>query len=141
MKDKGFTLVELMVVLVIIVIISAIGFGGISLVQTNIKKSLWQGKVDMIEKNAIVYGEDNKNRLVSTCVVDGVTKNECMIVTVQYLLDTNYIKTDEEDAEHNPTIINESLPEDDANYYANNMNVFIYLENNIVYAKLDYQES
>lgn len=141
MKKKGFTLVELMVVLVIIVIISTIGFGGISLVQIKVKESLWQGKIDMIEKSAETYGDDNKNRLVSSCVIDGVTKNECMSVTVQHLIDTNYIKTDEEDANHNPVIINETLPEDDANYYANNMNVFIYLENDIVYAKLDYQES
>lgn len=138
MKNKGFTLVELMVVLVIIVIVSTIGFGGVALVQNNVKQNLWQGKVDMIEKNAVLYGEDNKNRLTGTCTVDGVTQNACLTVTVQFLLDSNYIKTDEEDANGNDVIINETLDETEAKYYANSSNVYIYMENNKVYAKLDY---
>ena len=141
MKRKGFTLVELMVVLVIIAIISMIGFGGIALVQQNVKKSLWQGKIDMIESGAQLYGEDNKNRLNGTCIVDGVTKDACVTVSVQYLLDNNYVTTDEKDEAGNEVVINESLPEDNANYYANNLEVFVYLENNTVHAKLNYEES
>lgn len=141
MKRKGFTLVELMVVLVIIAIISMIGFGGIALVQQNVKKSLWQCKIDMIESGAQLYGEDNKNRLNGTCTVNGVTKDACTTISVQYLLDNNYVTTDEKDEAGNEVIINESLPEDNANYYANNLEVFVYLENNTVHAKLNYEES
>ena len=61
---KGFTLVELMAVLVLIVLISTIGYAGITAVQNNIDKNLWEGKVEAIETGAADYGEDNKNRLM-----------------------------------------------------------------------------
>ena len=143
MKNKGFTLVELMVVIVIIVIVSTIGFGGVALVQQKTKEALWDSKVDIIESAAVVYGEDNLNRLVNTCTVAGVTKTSCLTTTVGDLIELNYIRTDERDEDDNPVIINESLPENDANYYANNLEVFIYLEENsgVVYAKLNYEEN
>lgn len=136
MNNKGFTLVEIMAVIVIIVIISVIGYAGITAVQRNIKNNLWEGKIENIESGAILYGEDNKNRLTETCVVDGSTKTACVTVTVQYLLDKSYITTEEEDENGNEVIINDSLGD---NVYANDMLVYIYLENNIVYAKLDLE--
>ena len=128
---KGFTLVELMAVIVIVVIISIIGYAGITTVQKNIKTNLWESKVESIETGAVLYGEDNKNRLTGTCNIDGSIKTSCQSVTVQFLLDENYIPTD--DSEGNKVIINDTLKD---NSYANNMSVSIYVENNIVYAKL-----
>lgn len=140
---KGFTLVELLVVIVIMVIISTIGYAGITVAQQNIKKNLWQGQVDAIESAAQLYGEDNKNRLTGTCNINGVNTTSCIPVTVQELIDTNYLRTDEVDENGRKVIINESLSEDDANYYANNLEVFIYLdeESDVVYARLNYTES
>ncbi len=130
---KGFTLVELMAVIVIVVIISIIGYAGITTVQKNIKTNLWESKVESIETGAVLYGEDNKNRLTGTCNIDGSIKTSCQSVTVQFLLDENYIPTDEKDSEGNKVIINDTIGD---NSYANNMSVSIYVENNIVYAKL-----
>lgn len=138
---KGFTLVELMAVLVLIVLISTIGYAGITAVQNNIDKNLWEGKVEAIETGAADYGEDNKNRLNGTCNIDGVNKSNCLTRTVQFLIDNSYVDTDEVDSSDNKVIINDTLKEDDPNYYANNMEVFIYLENNRVYAKLNQPES
>ena len=45
---KGFTLVELMAVIVIVAIISVIGYAGVTIVQKNIKTNLWEGKVEAI---------------------------------------------------------------------------------------------
>ena len=59
---KGFTLVELMAVIVIVAIISVIGYAGVTIVQKNIKTNLWEGKVEAIENGAVSYGEDNKNK-------------------------------------------------------------------------------
>ena len=59
---SGFTLVELMAVIVIVAIISFIGYAGITAVQNNIANNLWEGKVESIEYGAALYGEDNKNR-------------------------------------------------------------------------------
>ena len=134
---KGFTLVELLVVIVIIVIVSVIGYAGVTVVHDNVKENLWEGQVDLIESGAQMYGEDNKNRLVNTCNVDGGVKNNCLIVTVDYLIETNYVPTEETDSSGREVIINETLEEDDPNYYVNDMEVSIYMENNIVYAKLN----
>lgn len=139
MKNKGFTLVELLVVLVIMAIISAIGFAGVTAVQKNIKKNLWEAKIELIISGAKNYGEDNKNKLKETniCNVNGEEKEYCITKTVQFLLDNNYIKTDEEDNDGKAIITNDTLDEDDTNYIVNNKEVKIYLEDNTIYATMD----
>lgn len=139
MKNKGFTLVELLVVLVIMAIISAIGFAGVTAVQKNIKKNLWEAKIELILSGAKNYGEDNKNKLKETniCNVNGEEKEYCITKTVQFLLDNNYIKTDEEDNDGKAIITNDTLDEDDSNYIVNNKEVKIYLEDNTIYATMD----
>ena len=139
MENKGFTLVELLVVLVIMAIISAIGFAGVTAVQKNIKKNLWEAKIELIISGAKNYGEDNKNKLKETniCNVNGEEKEYCITKTVQFLLDNNYIKTDEEDNDGKAIITNDTLDEDDTNYIVNNKEVKIYLEDNTIYATMD----
>ena len=139
MKNKGFTLVELLVVLVIMAIISAIGFAGVTAVQKNIKKNLWEAKIELIISGAKNYGEDNKNKLKETniCNVNGEEKEYCITKTVQFLLDNNYIKTDEEDSDGKAIITNDTLDEDDSNYIVNEKDVKIYLEDNTIYATMD----
>ena len=139
MKNKGFTLVELLVVLVIMAIISAIGFAGVTAVQKNIKKNLWEAKIELILSGAKNYGEDNKNKFKETdrCVINGTEKEYCITKTVQFLLDNNYIKTDEEDNDGNAIITNDTLDEDDSNYIVNEKDVKIYLEDNTIYATMD----
>lgn len=134
--NKGFTLVELMVVLVIIVIVSSIGYAGISAVQSGIKKNLWNGKIELIETGAKEYGEDNLNELNNICTIDEKEYDSCLETTVDYLIKNNYISTDETKEDGSKTITNDTLGEDDPNYYVNNLKVYIYVENNIVYAKL-----
>lgn len=134
--NKGFTLVELMVVLVIIVIVSSIGYAGIGAVQSGIKKNLWNGKIELIETGAKEYGEDNLNELNNICTIDEKEYDSCLETTVDYLINNNYISTDETKEDGSKTITNDTLGEDDPNYYVNNLKVYIYVENNIVYAKL-----
>ena len=146
---KGFTLVELMVVIVLISLVSLIAYAGITGVQKSINANLWQGKVEMIENGAALYGTDNENLLNNTCVIDNVTYTECLAITVKELIDANYIQTDEERCveymessgeclKSESTITNDTLNENDTNYYADNLIVNIYLLNGIVYAKLIY---
>ena len=131
---NGFTLVELMAVIVLIAIITVIGFVSVTGVQKNINKNLWQSKEELIINGAKHYGEDNKNKLSGSCTVDGATKTKCIIKTVGELINENYITTDETDASGNKIMTNDTLNEDDTNYIVNNMQVKIYLENNMIYA-------
>lgn len=126
---KGFTLVELMAVLVLIVIISTIGYAGITAVKKNIENNLWEAKVEEIETGAIKYGQDNLNKLNGTCN----DISNCLEVTVEFLINSNYVDTDEETDEGIEIITNNTNGD-----IVNNKKVYIYLENNRVYA--EYQE-
>lgn len=146
--NKGFTLVELMAVLVLIVIIATIGYAGITVVNNNIEKNLWNTTVEEIETGAVQYGQDNLSRLTSTC---SNGKSNCLELTVEDLIERNYIDTDEYECEKDS---NGNCKEDnggniiytDREIITNNVTgeivndniVFIYLENNRVYA--EYQE-
>lgn len=136
MKKTGFTLVELLAVIVLIAIITTIGTVGINAVSKNINQNLWEGTISLIENGAIDYGEDNKNRLKNMCVIGTEVKEACLIVTVDFLINNGYIKTKEVDDEGNKVLINNTLDKSDSGYYVNNLNVYIYQENDIVYAKL-----
>ena len=133
--NKGFTLVELMAVLVLIVIIASIGYAGITAVQRNINQNLWEATVEEIETGAVKYGQDNLNALNTneTCNIDGSETRNCIEVTVEFLIDSNYIDTDEVDDNEKEIITNNVTGE-----IVNDNIVYIYLENNRVYA--EYQE-
>lgn len=133
--NKGFTLVELMAVLVLIVIISTIGYAGITIVNNNIEKNLWNTTVEEIETGAVKYGQDNLNVLNTneTCNIDGSETRNCIEVTVEFLINSNYIDTDEVDDSEKEIITNNVTGE-----IVNDNIVCIYLENNRVYAQ--YQE-
>lgn len=129
--NKGFTLVELMAVLVLIVIIATIGYAGITVVNNNIEKNLWNTTVEEIKTGAVQYGQDNLSRLTSTCN-NGAISN-CLEVTVGFLIERNYVDTDEVDDSEKEIITNNVTGE-----IVNDNIVYIYLENNRVYA--EYQE-
>lgn len=133
--NKGFTLVELMAVLVLIVIIASIGYAGITAVQRNINQNLWEATVEEIETGAVKYGQDNLNVLNTneTCDIDGSETRNCIEVTVEFLINSNYIDTDEVDDSEKEIITNNVTGE-----IVNDNIVCIYLENNRVYAQ--YQE-
>ena len=129
--NKGFTLVELMAVLVLIVIIASIGYAGITAVQRNINQNLWEATVEEIETGAVKYGQDNLSRLTSTCNYGAISN--CLEVTVGFLIERNYVDTDEVDDSEKEIITNNVTGE-----IVNDNIVYIYLENNRVYAQ--YQE-
>lgn len=136
MNNKGFTLVELMAVLVLISIIATIGTYSIMGVRDKIKEDMWNSKVDLIENSAIRFGEDNKVLLKDTCTIDGMEYNTCKTITVQVLLNRKYINTKDKDDDGNKVIINDTKEENDEMYYVNDLEVNVYIENDMVYAKL-----
>ena len=131
--NKGFTLVELMAVLVLIVIIASIGYAGVSAVRNNINKNLWEATVEEIETGAVKYGQDNLNDLNVKATCNNNEIKNCIEVTVSFLIESNYIDADEKDEDGNEIITNNVTGE-----IVNDNIVYIYLENNRVYAQ--YQE-
>lgn len=80
MKNKGFTLTELLAVIVVLGIIVAIAVPSYFVITNNTKRQLYQNKIDLIKTQAIKYAEDND------------TENET--ISVARLIDDGYIGND-----------------------------------------------
>lgn len=156
-NKKGFTLVELLAVVVLIAIITLLGFAGVGAARENIKKNIWEGTVSSIEAGAKLWGEDNQIRLLSSCNVkiydpDGKylrteTQQRCVMITVDQLIKFGYLrsnKTKECPAgsykKEAKIVVDDRLSEEEAGYIINNRYVYVYVENQIVYAQISDEQ-
>lgn len=156
MKKNGFTLVELLAVLVILGLLITLAVPNILGVSKNVKEKSYQTKIEIIENAAITYTSDtvkkslqNLNNTASTGyywisvtkdsddkkIIDATqTKDSshtypAKTFTIQELADAREIDYDDEE---NKSVIN---PVD--NKSINSCNVYVYLKNNRVYAAFD----
>ena len=138
MEEKnGFTLVELLAILVITSILGVIGTYSVMGIIGRINQNLWDNKVELIENRAAVYGDDYKNRLTGTCTTaDGTKYENCFVVTVGELIQNGIISTKDKNDSGEKVIINNTKNKEDSDYYANNMKVVVYKKNERVYAVL-----
>lgn len=148
MKKNGFTLVELLAVVVILALITLMGTVGVSSLKDGINKSMWNSTVELIETAAKRYGEDKKNIIINkneSCTINGVSHNPGYEVTVEDLISKKYIATKEYATKNGQEVkvlvnntIEKSKNESDNftnGYYVNNGKVCIYIEDNLSYAK------
>ena len=84
MNKKGFTLVEILAVLVIIVVVSLIGTVSITGVKRKMEENLFKNKLGEIISAASKWGEDNKSEL-----------NTEPAKTVGFLITNGYLETEE----------------------------------------------
>ena len=85
-KKNGFTLVELLAVIVILAILVTIAVPSTMSISNRIKKNMYCSKIDFIENAAKLYGEDRRKQIEN--------KGGSMTVTVKELVNTNYLKKD-----------------------------------------------
>ncbi len=127
MDKKGFTIIELLAVLVVITIIGSIATIGVMKVLSSSNESLLESKKDIIIEGAKLYGQDNKELLVNECTLSsGETVSNCILKKVSEI---TYIDlTDNCDNEKciKNDITKKSMNEDE---------VAIYIKNNRVYAE------
>ncbi len=119
MNKKGFTLVELLAVIVILAIIITIAVPSTIAVSNKIKKKMYNTKVDMIMDAAKMYGQDYSSK------VNG-DENSCnVLVKVSEL--SGYVKKDDvDDGKVLSPIDNSSM---------NDLQICLYKKNNRIYAK------
>ncbi len=156
MKKNGFTLVELLAVLVILGLLITLAVPNILGVSKNVKEKSYQTKIEIIENAAITYTSDTVKKslqnLNDTAMVgyywinvskdsdDNKTVNAkatkdathiypAKVFTVQELADAREIDYDDED---NKSVINPVN-----NKSINACNVYVYLKNNRVYSVFD----
>ena len=137
MRKNGFTLVELLGVITILAVVAVLGSYSVSAVSKLIKTNIWNNKIKLIENGAASFGEDNRYLMnadgESKCAFmesEGTESYHCLEITVEYLINRNYVTTDDRDSEDNKIMINDETGE-----IINDKIVYIWLENNIVYAK------
>lgn len=131
MKDKkGFTLVEVLAVIVILAIVISIAVTSVTGIRTNSLKKLLETKISNIEGSAIMYAQDNQDILNEKCIVDDKPYDFCKVVTVKILVDNDYYKAQTSD-DKSKTVIN-----DVTNKSMLCDTVQIYKNNNRIYAKM-----
>ena len=127
-NKKGFTLVEILVVIALIGLILGLGVPGIMKLSENSKKRTYKQKVSLIESAGVAWGNNNKTLLKSTtCDIDGI-EYDCYKVSVERLIEDDYLNS-EKNGE-----IAYSDPTDNTKSLIHNC-VFIYKKNNRVYSK------
>ena len=87
MKKNGYTIIELLVIVILLGVASFITIRGVSHALVDNKEELYQDDVHSILDSAKLYGMDNLEELKS---------NHSIIVTVQDLIDKSYLGSDEE---------------------------------------------
>lgn len=132
-NKKGFTLVELLGVIIILGLVITISFTSINAVKKNSLKKLVETKENAIVQAAILYGQDNPNVLVENSVTNDCQGNEyCAKLTVEFLIENNYVDSEYINNENGKyDMINDVTGES-----MSNQEVLVYRQNNRIYAKL-----
>ena len=130
MKKNGFTLVELLSVIVLLSLLIGIAIPGISRIRDNVNKRALEKKMRLVESAAILWGQDNKTRLQSrSCTIDDTYNISCYIITIKELIEDNYLDADKYDGEDEPIFYNPIN-----NSSLNDTFVYVYKKNNRVYS-------
>ena len=145
MKKNGFTLVELLAVIIILTLVITIAFVSVTRIREESLKRVVETKVEQIEQAAILYGQENPNVIKTSCtdhektVVEATnyTPSFCVTVTAGVLIDNNFFESSYLDEVNGKTdLINDvtgkSMRED---------TVIIYRRNNRIYSIIDEVKS
>ena len=127
MNKKGFTLVEILSVLVLIGLLLGLAIPGINKISNNMKKKSYSKKVSLVESAAELWGQDNKTLLQSSsdCEIKGGEKVSCYKITVGSLIENNYLDSDKNSGEYISPLDNSDMK---------NQCVYVYKKNNRVYS-------
>ena len=94
LNNKGFTLVEILSVIVLISLIFGLGVAGVSKLRDNSNKRSLNTKINLIESAAQIWGNNNKTLLKNTtCEIDGETY-DCYKVSVETLIEEDILDSE-----------------------------------------------
>ena len=125
MNKKGFTLVELLSVIVLLGVVLTLGTVGVASIKKRINDNMFTSKLDYILTAAKTWGGDHKDLIE--------TANN---ITVQELINAKYLKTEERDPSNNAAV----LYDNDKNS-VNGLEIKVTLENNRVYACIEKEKA
>jgi len=130
---KGFTLVELLAVIVIIAILVIITMTSVSGISKKIQTNMFCTKIKTIEHTAVLWGEDNYNDLQKVNAGQNHEAVNCAAnpgscIKIQNLVDESYVKKDDLS---NGNVVD---PRDKSSM--NTIEIKLFIKNNRVYAKV-----
>ena len=126
-NNKGFTLVEILAVIVLIAFLLGVGIPGVNRISRNMKKKSLNTKIGLIEQAGVLWGQDNKTLLQATnCEDKDGNATKCYKIEIERLIEDDYL-----DSESNDDITYKN-PVDDAEL--KNKCVYVYKKSNRVYA-------
>lgn len=109
MKNKGFTLVELLAVLVLISLVMVIAIPGIFKMRDRMNEKTLNAKIESIESAAIMHVQNNSNKYKSyfgECTTNGThcecTNNKCkykFVINIKDLIKSGDLKKETKDEE------------------------------------------
>ena len=139
MKKKGFTLVELLAVIVLLGIIATIAVASFTGISRSMKKNILEEKIKMIEESAIVMGSDIKGYILESNLK--YNNNKCRSIIVSDLVPNYLVKDNDNECltntSSNPGCI---IDPTDENNYLDTTEVIIYYKNKRIYAKVDIDD-
>lgn len=127
MNKKGFTLVEILAVIVILAIVMTIAVPGIMTISQRMKNRSLDAKLNLIEKAAVTYAQDKSNAIKASCknnsincVLENDTEHEAGVTTKVYhiqmtleeLVATGYYKAENADGNDGTKVCNVTNPAD-----------------------------
>lgn len=140
-NKKGFTLVELLVVITIIGLLVVIAVPSGLTISKKVKRNMMDNKIEIIESGAIVWGQQNKSKIKNAATTETCIKNEintstgvtaCIKKTIDHLLNTeNALEEDGIDETNNKKILKNPTTDKSIN----SCEVEIYIKNKRVYAE------
>lgn len=104
MKKNGFTIVEILAVLVIMSLIIGIAFPSIARIKTKANEKAYAEKINMIKSSAEQYIEDNANKLISNSECALNSSGQCVYnieITLKELIQKGYFHTEKTDTNKN----------------------------------------
>ncbi len=134
MKKNGFTLVELLTVLILFGLLLAIGIPGVMLIRQKISERALVTKIKLIESAATLYGQDNKTILTTDrsedCPIDDSNNKvqACKRISIDSLIEEGFMDSDANNGEYKNPVNDKDLA-NISNCYA-----IVYIKNNRVYS-------
>lgn len=129
-NKKGFTLVELLAVIVIMAILVTIAVPSTMRISNKLKVDMYCKKIDAIETQAQLYGEDRRESFTGNFNQNG-TNYKSKTITVKELVDTGYLKKDQKDS---PYVVD---PRNKKTTDLYNMSFTIYIKYNRAYVSFN----
>lgn len=129
MKKNGFTLVELLAVIVVLALLLTIAVPGIQKMSYKIQNNMFCTKVEDIIKAAQLYGDDNYDAIKAK-------PGQKDVIKISELVKHNYLKKDDNDEKDESMYVVDSR--DDTSMM--NEEITLYIKNNRVYATYNFRE-